>query len=383
MQEPSAHQMQAGAPGQHPRQAQPAPGGQTPSSAATAAAKPVTQGPAGRIGSYIFTDMYLPADPMSPIMVRGLRSAENFISTYSKGLARLPDMLVEDAVRLQETIHRKWAHSDYSREFTVTYEGHAYRSSLIAPPNFEWQGEARGHENGEPKIEWCVRQISARIPTFNDIKLAPWARQDIDALTDLRGLVLIAGPFASGKTTLAASAFNYWVAKSKDVGIALEDPPEIPMERTSEKYGKIIQIDLLDKSIRMAIKNSRRWSPRYVFLGEVRSSDVSAELLHMAISGPLTICTIHASDVVQAIVSLFRFASEAMSEDMARAMIASSLQQVFHQEIVNGRAVLRTGRVFGPDTHLIKTKIAAGQFKSLYEDFDRQAINRSSGNTQG
>ncbi|MFG6083431.1 ATPase, T2SS/T4P/T4SS family [Paracoccus litorisediminis] len=325
----------------------------------------------------MFTDMYLPADPMSPIMVRGLRSAENFISAYSKGLTRLPDMLVQDALKLQDTIQRKWKHSDYSREFTVTYESHAYRCSLIAPPNFDWEDEDAQSRDTDRKVEWCVRQISAKIPSFDDIRLPSWARQDIDRLTDLRGLVLIAGPFASGKTTLAASAFNYWVSKSKDVGIALEDPPEIPMERTSEEYGKIIQIDLLDKSIRMAIKNSRRWSPRYVFLGEVRTADVSAELMHMSISGPLTVCTIHASDPVQAIVSLFRFTSEVMSEDMARAMIASSLQQVFHQEIVNGRATLKTARVHGTDTHLIKAKIASGNFKGLYEDFERQAINRA------
>jgi len=90
----------------------------------------------------------------------------------------------------------------------------------------------------------------------------------------------------------------------------------------------------------------------------------------------LTICTIHASDPVQAIVSLFRFAAEAMSEDMAKSMIASCLRQVFHQEIVNGRAILKGGKFTGSDSHLIKAKISSGNFRGLYEDFDRQVINR-------
>lgn len=323
--------------------------------------------------------MYLPADPTHPVMVRGLRSADVLIGSYRKGLVRIPRELSGDVDVLHDMIQRKWENSDWSREFTVTHDGHAYRCSLIAPPNFDWSsGSNEEDDAGSGKrVEWCVRQISARVPTFDDLKVPQWARDDIDRLTDMRGLVLIAGPFGSGKTTLASSMLDYWVSRSRDVGITLEDPPEIPMERTTEENGKIIQIDLLDKSIRMAIKNARRWAPRYVFLGEVRTSDVSAELMHMAISGPLTICTIHASDPVQAIVSLFRFTSEAMSEEMARAMIASSLHQVFHQEIHNGRATLKTARLWGPDTHLIKVKIGSGNFKGLYEDFERQTINRS------
>ena len=333
------------------------------------------EGQAHSLADYTFTDLYVRGDPLTPVMARGLRPANLGIGGHGKGLARIPDVLVEDVMNLYRLVMARWQHSGHSREFTVSYLGQAYRCSLIAAPALEWdvQDAAAAHVTG---LEWVLRQISSRIPTFDDLNMPDWARTDIMALTEQRGLVLVAGPFASGKTTLASTAFNHWVEKSRDVGIALEDPPEIPMERTSEDKGKIIQIDLLDRSIREAIKNSRRWSPRYVFLGEVRGSEVSGELLHMAISGPLTICTIHASDPVQAIVSLFRFAAEAMSEDMAKSMIASCLRQVFHQEIVNGRAILKGGKFTGSDSHLIKAKISSGNFRGLYEDFDRQVINR-------
>lgn len=358
------------------------PQAQRPATPAMPSTQPVHRPEAhAKLSSYLFSDMYLPSDQKHPVMVRGLRSSDVLIGAYRKGLVRAPGELLADVAVLHDTIHRKWEHCDWAREFTVTHDGQAYRCSLIAPPNFDWTAGSEDEEDAGlgKRVEWCVRQVSARVPNFDDLKLPQWAREDIDRLTDMRGLVLIAGPFASGKTTLASSVFDYWVSRSRDVGITLEDPPEIPMERTTEDHGKIIQIDLLDKSIRMAIKNARRWAPRYVFLGEVRTSDVSAELMHMAISGPLTICTIHASDPVQAIVSLFRFTSEAMSEEMARAMIASSLHQVFHQEIHNGRAILKTARLWGPDAHLIKVKIGSGNFKGLYEDFDRQSINRSNG----
>ena len=122
--------------------------------------------------------------------------------------------------------------------------------------------------------------------------------------------------------------------------------------------------------------NARRMSPRYVFLGEIRSGDVALELLAMAVSGPLVICTIHASDLVNSIVSLFRFASDAMSEEAARDMISSCVRQVFYQEIVNGVVTTKTGKIEGEESHLIRANIRSGQFRSLQEIFQRQEINR-------
>ncbi|WP_264772294.1 ATPase, T2SS/T4P/T4SS family [Defluviimonas salinarum] len=335
-----------------------------------------TGGAASKLADYNFIDMYISSDPLAPIMARGLRSATIGVTAFGKGLTRIPEVLVSDAIELHKTIERKWRHSDFKREFVVAHDDRSYRCSLIAPPDFGFAGTVEpSPENG---VRWCIRQVSSKIPTFSDLGLPKWAQEDLAELLIQRGLVLISGPFASGKTTLASSVLDYWVAESRDVGIALEDPPEIPLARETDDRGVIYQIDLLDKSVREAIKHSRRWSPRYVFLGEVRTSDVSSELMHMAISGPLVICTIHASDPVQAIVSLFRFTSGAMSEDMARDMIAASLRQVFHQEIIGGRVMLKTAKIHGTDNHLIRAKIKAGNFRGLYEDFERQVINRSS-----
>ena len=334
-------------------------------------------GRGNRLTDYNFIDMYISSDPLAPIMARGLRAASVGIGAFPKGLSRIPEALVEDAIELHKIISRKWRNANFKREFTVSHNEIAYRCSLIAPPEFSFVQDAAPHPENE--VRWCIRQVRGNIPSFDELSLPVWAREDIAELTAQRGLVLISGPFASGKTTLASVVLDHWVRESRDVGIALEDPPEIPLGRVSETEGVIYQIDLLDKSVREAIKSSRRWSPRYVFLGEVRTAEVTSELMHMAISGPLSVCTIHASDPVQAIVSLFRFASAAMSEDMARDMIAASLRQVFHQELVGGRAVLKTAKIDGQEAHLIRSKIKSGNFRGLYEDFDRQAINRSMG----
>lgn len=362
-----------------------------PAAAPAAAATPTPQQPgmhravapqvmpagedARRLSAYQFIDMYISKDPLAPIMARGLRSANLGVKAFSKGLVRIPEELVDDSIALHEVVERKWRNTDYKREFSVVFDEMPYRCSLIAPPDFRLDRDMG--DTPEYDSRWCIRQVRPKIPTFEDLGLPPWAKADLRALVPMRGLVIISGPFASGKTTLASSTLDYWVSESRDVGIALEDPPEIPLGRVTEDRGVIYQIDLLDKSIREAIKNSRRWSPRYVFLGEVRSSEVAAEMMHMAISGPLVICTVHAEDPVKAIASIFQFTAGAMSEEMARDMIANSLRQVFHQEIDGGRVKLNTAKVHSTDTHLIKAKIRSGNFHGLYEDFERQLINRS------
>ncbi|MEY8800286.1 ATPase, T2SS/T4P/T4SS family [Leisingera sp. XS_AS12] len=328
------------------------------------------------LSAYNFIDLYISNDPLAPIMARGLRAATIGLSAFGKGLVRLPEVLYDDATRLYEVIDRKWKHSDYKREFTVVHDERSYRCALIAPPDFRFtEGLEPLREN---EVRWCIRQVSGAAPSFEEQGLSAETRQNIQDLIIRRGLVICSGPFASGKTTLASSIVDHWVAESRDVGITLEDPPEIPLARVTEDRGVIYQIDLMDRSVRDAIKHARRWSPRYVFLGEVRTGDVASELLHMAISGPLAICTIHASDPVQAIVSLFRFASSAMSEDMAKDMISAALQHVFHQEMVSGRVLMKQAKIHGVDNHLIRSKIKAGNFRGLYEDFERQVINSNS-----
>ena len=331
---------------------------------------------AAKLSSYSFIDMYISNDPLVPVMANGLRSSDVKVVSFGKGLVRIPEVLEDDVLRLYNSIDRMWRHSNYKREFRITMDDRSYRCALIAAPRTSFSTGEVDETPYQGNVRWVVRQIRDSVPKFRDLRLPVEAQKLIHELTLKRGLVVCSGPFASGKTTLASSIIDYWVEKTRSVGIALEDPPEIPIARETEDRGVIYQIDLMDRSIREAIKNARRWSPRYVFLGEVRTSDVAGELLHMSISGPLTICTIHASDPVQAIASLFRFATSTMSEEMAQDLIAASLLHIFHQEIKGGRMFLHHAQIHGDENHLIRQKIKAGNFRGLYEDFDRQAIAR-------
>lgn len=323
------------------------------------------------LSSYVFDDIYIPECAGALVKVRRLRMiSDTFKGTTKTGLHPVPDQLKGEVELLHQAVHAGWREHQYRREFVITFRDLAYRCALIAPPGLEGPDAIEGRE-------WCVRMIAPKIPSLSDLRLPPSAIDDLHSLISKRGIVLVGGPFASGKTTLASVAFDLWVRHSNDVGISFEDPPEIPMERNDPETGKIIQIDTTGLSIEEAIKLSRRWSYRYMFLGEIRSSDVASEMLHIGISGPLVICTIHANDPVEAIRSFYRFVSATMSEEGAREMIADSLLHVFHQRIVGQRAILRSLSMTDEGGSLARTLIKNGDFNRLKDEFQRQETNRS------
>jgi len=330
------------------------------------------QGPADKLSSYAFTDLYVHESSDRPSMVRALRCARTGLVSLGGGVSSVPEVLEEDVRILWDKMNEVYAQGKL-RSFQMKYGGEAYRCTLLAPP--EGRPDIPGIAT-TPK-EWVVRHVQPKAATFDDLKMAPWLRKEIAGLISQRGLVLISGPFASGKSTLATTSFDYWVSVSRDVGLALEDPPEVPLARVTMDRGVVYQFDLTDKSVTEAIRNARRMSPRYIYLGEIRDGASAIELLSMAMSGPLVICTIHASDLVNAVAALHRFASDVVSEEAARDMISSCLLQIFYQEIKNGNVMTKTGKTFGEDSHLIRSSIKNGQFRSLQEVFERQEINRN------
>lgn len=328
-----------------------------------------------RLSSYNFSDLYISIGNDTMPIIKGLRHRSEGFRPKRSGVHSIPVALVRDTATLSRKI------SDYSeaneglREFTIAHDDVMYRCSLIAPP--EGRFSIVDPEKPDFAVQnWCVRHLSDRVPSLSNLGCPGDITRNVMSLRKDRGLMLISGSFASGKTTTASAVIDTWVEAECEVGITLEDPPEMPLARITEDRGAIYQVDLTEKPFHVAIKHARRWSPRYVFLGEIRTPETAAELLHMAISGPLVICTIHSSDPVQAIMSLCRFASQAMDEQTAREMVASSTRMILHQDMANGHVKMQMAQLSGRENYGIRNKIALGQFQKMYEDIERQRINR-------
>lgn len=340
-----------------------------PTGAATGA-----PGQSEKLSDYGFTDLFLATGTteVEPV-VKGLKSRDVVQGDGVGGVRPVPDRLCEDVVRLGEDIRDMWIKTGGQREFVVVRQGVSYRCSLIDAPESRIK---RPREEVDVQ-NWCVRHITTNLPRLEDLGMAREMQVTLAELRNDRGLLLVSGSFGSGKSTTASVILDQWVRMSRDVAITLEDPPEYPLGRVTTTEGAIYQIDLTERPIEEAIKYSRRWGPRFFFLGEVRTPQAASEMLHMAISGPMVVCTIHAADPIQAIISLVRFAAREMSESTAREMVAASLKCVVWQEIVGGRLSASMGTIGGPENFVIRKKIELGQYQQIYEDLERQRVNRT------
>lgn len=318
------------------------------------------------LSAYSFFDIYLTTDPAGRPMARGLRALQADAHEGRIGVTEIPALLQRDTARLLELVEGHFRETS-DHEFIVSHDEIIYRCSLIAAP-----GAVR-RPAGMQYRDWCLRRVGAEAPILSDLGIPRSILAGLREAGKDRGLVIVSGSFGSGKSTTAAATLLDWVLQNRESAVTFEDPPEFPLAGRYPDGGIIHQVPVSQSTLSGAIISARRWAPRYVFLGEIRTPDAAAELLHMSISGPMTICTLHASDLVQALASLARFAGSSIGDQEARRMIAAAIRLIIHQDLSHGHMIMKQA-VFHPlDAPSMRHKIEIGKFNALYEDFTRQA----------
>ncbi len=146
-------------------------------------------------------------------------------------------------------------------------------------------------------VGMVIRHIRSEIPTAEGLGL-PKIYEEL--AMQPRGLVLIAGPTGSGKSTSLASMVGYRNTHGHGHIITLEDP----VEYTHAHQGCIItqrDVGLDTPSFSSALKNALRQRPDVVAIGEIRDREVMEQAMYFAETGHLCIATLHASYAPQAI----------------------------------------------------------------------------------
>lgn len=147
------------------------------------------------------------------------------------------------------------------------------------------------------RVGLVLRRINQEIPEMKALGL-PEKLQEL-ALSP-RGLLILAGPTGSGKSTTMASLLDYRNNKIPGHIITIEDPIEfIYKPRRSIFTQREIGIDT--GSWETAIQNAMRQAPDVVCIGEVRSRDSMEYALQLAQTGHLCVFTIHANTAAQTI----------------------------------------------------------------------------------
>jgi twitching motility protein PilT len=113
-----------------------------------------------------------------------------------------------------------------------------------------------------------------------------------------RGLVIVAGPTGSGKTTSIAS-FIRGINETQTVKIVtIEDPIEYEYKNLK---AEIIQREVGTDCQTFAVgtRDAMRQSPNVVFVGEMRDGETAKGAFYAAETGHLVFVTVHADNVVE------------------------------------------------------------------------------------
>src|SRR5262249_25505337 len=140
-----------------------------------------------------------------------------------------------------------------------------------------------------------IRRVQMHIPTLEELGL-PKVYGDLILLK--RGLIIIAGPTGSGKSTSLAAMVGHRNRNGTGHIITVEDP----IEFVHQHQGCIVSqrdVGLDTYSYAMALKNALRQRPDLIVIGEARDREVMEQAIYFAETGHLCVVTLHANNSSQ------------------------------------------------------------------------------------
>jgi len=139
----------------------------------------------------------------------------------------------------------------------------------------------------------------------------------------LGGLVLVAGPTGSGKTTTLYSFIQ--VLNNEGLNIStVEDPIEYEIDGVNQSQVNI----KTGYSFSVGLKSILRQDPDIIMIGEIRDEETAQTAVSAAIAGKLVFATIHTSDSLGTV-------SRLINMGVKPYLLAESLLAVFSQRLVN------------------------------------------------
>jgi twitching motility protein PilT len=197
----------------------------------------------------------------------------------------------------------------------------------------------------------AIRALPMRLPQLGDLRFT----HDIGLLARLpRGLVLVAGPTGSGKTTTLAALVAAINHREQRHVVTIEDPIEYEHPHGSCVVEQV-EIGLDAPDFPTALRSALRQAPEVLVIGELRDIETMRIALSAAETGHLVFATVHATDVGAA-VSRIADAFPAERQNAVRQELAMALAAVLTQTLV-----LSTGGSLLPVAELLVVSYGARQ----------------------
>lgn len=261
-------------------------------------------------------------------LVKDLGAAELFISSKARPFVRLYGNIVDlnhpplNLNECQELIFELLTQDQIDRyygkkgiEFSYTAEGIGrFRVNVFR------------HLNG---ITGFFKVIPDKTLSFKELGLP----SVVESFTNLaRGLVLITGPKASGKSTTMATMIEEINRNQARRIITIEDPIEYLFE---SKKSLVTQreIERDTRSFASALRASLREDPDVIVIGEMRDLETISTALTAAETGHLVLATLHTQSALRTIVRIIE-AYPVQRREQIRVMLAGSLKAVISQQLI-------------------------------------------------
>lgn len=212
-----------------------------------------------------------------------------------------------------------------------------------------------------------VRRITMKIPTIEELGLPALYTKSI---MKNRGLIIMASPGGSGKSTSMAAMLGYRNKHGSGHILTIEDPIEFV-----HKHGSCIftqrEIGTDTLSYGLALKNALRQRADVIAIGEIRDKETLEHAMRFAETGHLCIATLHSNNAHQALTRMVNlFPDEA--RHYVLATIAQNLISIFSQRLVN--TVHNEIRVVSEillNEGLVKTLITDNRLSEIKETMER------------
>jgi len=284
-------------------------------------------------------------------------------------LKDFPVLSVEDVwavmeVVLPEPVYKNARHrADKSRipeEIQVSFTGHysRYRVQVF------WVVREKGEGSEElvaPVV--ALRLIPKEVWSFRDLglpeELLAFTRYDV-------GLVLVAGPTDSGKTTTLAALTEYLNSHYTRHILTVERPVEyLIASRQSVVHQREVGVHVA--SVSQAIHTALRSNVDVIVVGEARTGEEYRAVLEAAETGHLVFASMHAPGVIEALERIVGAAAANGDQALVRQILGNVLLGVIVQRLIpsggNWRQLAYELLVVDRDA---RGYIKSGEFEKLY-----------------
>ena len=191
---------------------------------------------------------------------------------------------------------------------------------------------------------------------FEDLGMTETSMVELNRLCGQdAGMIILAGPTGSGKTTTLYTALKSIDAETRNI-VTIEDPVEYELENTTQ-----ITIDPRHNLTFSSILTSiLRQDPDVILVGEVRDQETAKTAMQAATTGHLVLTTLHARDTVGTIFRLLDLGVEGF-------LIASAVTMCISQRLVR-RLCPHCKRAYKPDAAQIRRMRLEGRsYGDLYD----------------